>query len=261
MRASVTASDGSLYVLADVTGPTAGQTIKGTRDVALMKYDSAGNLVYTRTLGAAQEASGFALSVSADGSKVAIAGSVMGALDYGDAGQDAKTSDSFVTVFDAEGQALWSTRRGGEAAADQVTASPSAPTARSMSPARPTGSVMPGQRPSAGRTPSSARLCACDRAGPAEAYTSNFTVQYGTAGADTPGGMAVNGSSLVVAGTENGKAVLRRYDLQATGAPVLGATRNLGAMQGSLAGVGFAADGSVIVAGHDQQRRPLGRRR
>ena len=49
-RASAVAPDGSLYILTDVNAATGGQAIKGSSDVALQKYDSAGNLIYTRTL-------------------------------------------------------------------------------------------------------------------------------------------------------------------------------------------------------------------
>ena len=246
VRQTVTGPDGSLYVLADVTATTDGQAIKGTSDVALMKYDSAGALVYTRTLGAQQEASGFALAVSADGSRVAVAGSVIGGLDYGETAADAKTADSFVTVLDGDGQTVF-TKRSGAAAADQVT-SVSFGADGSVYVAGTASSAMPGATAIGGQD-AYVRGYKPAAAGSPEAYSTAFTVQYGTASTDKPAGVAVNGSTMVVASVENGQAVVRRYDLQATGAPVLGATRNLGAIQGSLAGVGFAADGSVIVAG------------
>ena len=110
-RATATGPDGSIYVLADVDAAMAGQAIKGDKDVALLKYDPGGRLVYARTLGAAETASGYALAVSSDG-KVAVAGSVTGALDKGDDGLDGTKSDSFVTVFDADGDELWTQRRG-----------------------------------------------------------------------------------------------------------------------------------------------------
>ncbi|HVK80378.1 MAG TPA: hypothetical protein VM915_07175, partial [Verrucomicrobiae bacterium] len=100
--------DGSVYVLADLTEDSANAAVRGSRDVALMKYDSAGKLLYTQMLGAADEANGFALAISADG-KVAVAGSVEGGL----SGTSAKGGDdSFVTVFDASGKELWTARRG-----------------------------------------------------------------------------------------------------------------------------------------------------
>ena len=54
VRASQVGADGSVYMLADVDGTVSTQTLKGTKDVALLKYDGAGNLIYARTLGASQ---------------------------------------------------------------------------------------------------------------------------------------------------------------------------------------------------------------
>lgn len=248
VRQSVTGPDGSVYVLADVTDATGGQAIKSLSDVALMKYDSAGNLVFTRTLGAASEASGYALAVSADGSQVAVAGSVTGGLDYGDAGADAKTADSFLAVFNAEGEAVFSDRRGATAA-DQVS-SVAFGADGSVYVAGTTASAMAGTTAIGGQD-NYIRGYKPTAPGSEPAFSMAFTTQYGTTGLDKQSGVAVNGTTMVVAGVENGQAVLRRYDLQPTGAPVLGATRTLGpALRGGIAGVSFAADGSVVVAGH-----------
>jgi len=84
--ATAAGTNGSVYVLANVTGATqAGQVdsshaISGTQDVALMKYDSAGNLIFTQTLGSTASASGLGLAVSADGSQVAVVGQATGLL-------------------------------------------------------------------------------------------------------------------------------------------------------------------------------------
>jgi len=119
VRSTQVGSDGAVYVLADITGETGGQSIKGERDVALMKYDSAGQLLYTRVLGASEDAKGLALAVSADG-QVAVAGSVTGGLNGAvDGPLNSSTSaaladksDSFVTVFNDKGEELWTARRG-----------------------------------------------------------------------------------------------------------------------------------------------------
>ncbi|HTI66437.1 MAG TPA: transcriptional regulator [Caulobacteraceae bacterium] len=245
VRASQTAADGSLYVLADINSTTSGEVIKGTADVALMKYDSAGNLVYSRTLGAASKASGYALTVSADGSKVAVAGSVTGALDSGVVGADAKLTDSFVTVFDAQGQEVW-TQRSGATADDQVNGVSFAADG-SLYVTGTTASAMPGATAVGGQD---AYIRGFKPNAAGDSYATQFTTQYGTTGTDTPSSIAVNGTNLVAAGVENGHVVLRSYTLQPTGAPVLAATRDLGLVSGgSVAGVAFAADGSVVVAG------------
>jgi hypothetical protein len=59
-----------------------------------------------------------------------------------------------------------------------------------------------------------------------------FTVQYGTTGNDGPSALALDGTGLLAAGVENGRAVVRRFTLQATGDPVLASTRDLGNLMG-----------------------------
>jgi hypothetical protein len=248
VRASQTGPDGSLYVLADINAKTGDQNIKGTADVALMKYDSAGNLVYTRTLGAASQAFGSALTVSADGTKVAVAGSVVGALDNGDVGVDAKVADSFVTVFDADGEQLFS-QRSGSKGEDQVTGVSFGADGSLYVTGSANGSF--ANTTQIGGQDAYVRGYKINTSPTAtEKYALQFTTQYGTSGTDKPAGVAVNGSTMVTAGVENGRIILRRYDLQPTGAPILGATRDLGAANGgSIAGVAFDTDGSVVVAG------------
>ena len=119
VRASATGPDGSVWLVADLKAGPDTQPIKGQKDVALVKLDSAGRVVMTQAIGAASTASGYAISVNSDG-KVAVAGSVTGALDQGKAGDVATVADSFVTVFDADGQELWTQRRGARAA-DEAT--------------------------------------------------------------------------------------------------------------------------------------------
>ncbi|RYG17164.1 MAG: transcriptional regulator, partial [Caulobacteraceae bacterium] len=63
VRASAVAPDGSVWVVADLTAGEGDQPIKGARDVALMKYDSAGNLMQTKLLGAASSANGFSIAI------------------------------------------------------------------------------------------------------------------------------------------------------------------------------------------------------
>jgi hypothetical protein len=239
VRATATGADGSVYMLADVDAKVDGQAIKGERDVALLKYDAAGKLHYTRTLGAAEEAQGYALAVSADG-KVAIAGSVTGALGGADAPLDAEKSDSFVTLFDSEGSELW-TRRRGAVAEDEGRAVAFATD----------GTVLV-----AGRARSA--VAGGTAVGDWDGYLQSFkgadgtmlaASQFGTVGSDGAAALAVDGASVVVAGSENGRAVLRRFDLGAGSALTAGVMRDLGALSGgSIAGVAFSG-GEVVVAG------------
>ena len=237
VRASATHTDGSVYMLAEVTGEVADQPIHGERDVQLLKYDSVGNLVFARTLGAADYADASAIAVSADG-KVAIAGSVKGALQgLGplETTLNAQGADSFVTVFDGEGQELWSKRRGAYQD-DKVTALTFGADG-SLYVAGSANSAMPGETALGGRDawirgygPTVTTIMPDDSVKTDAAL--KFTTQYGTAGGDAPSALALDGTSLITAGVESGRGVMRRYDLQAAGDPVLAATRDLGDLMG-----------------------------
>jgi hypothetical protein len=255
VEATATAPDGSIYVLGTAKGTIAGQVLQGTSDAVLMKFDSAGNLAYTRTLGAEGAAQGLSLAVSADGSQVAVAGSVQGKLDSTDGKVDAKTSDTMVTVFDSAGQELW-TQRAGSASADDKPASVAFGANGEVYVAGQTQGAIPGAGGTQGSTDqfiqafSATRKPLYDGTG-AYAYTPKVvnSVQFGTSGVDRNAGMAVSGNNLYVAGVENGHAVVRLYDIS-SGKPVLTTTRDLGDLQGGdVAGVAVQADGSVVVAG------------
>jgi hypothetical protein len=252
VRAQTVGADGSVYMLADVTGETAGQDIKGEQDVALLKYDSAGKLLYARTLGAAETASGLALAVSADG-KIAVAGAVTGtlsgategAMNSTGAASFADKSDSFVTLYDADGQELWTQRRGArqEDEASHVAFGADGTVyvaGRSRSPMQGADAI--------GNWDSYVQGFKTDAKGK---VTTLFTQSFGSAAADRTAGLVVDGNALVTASVEDGRAVLRRFDLSG-GAPALSATRDLGDLQGGDI-AGLALDGgNIVVAGSTQ---------
>ena len=255
VTATATAPDGSVYVLGTAKGTVAGQALQGTSDAVLMKYDSAGNLAYTRTLGAQGAAQGLSLAVSADGSQVAVAGSVQGKLDSTDGKVDAKTTDTMVTVFDSTGQELW-TQRAGAASADDKPASVAFGPGGAVYVAGQTQGAILGAGGSQGSSDqfiqvfSATKKPLYDGTG-ASAYTPKLvtSTQFGTQGVDRNAGMAVSGNNLYLAGVENGHALVRMYDIS-SGRPVLSTTRDLGDLQGGdVAGIAVQADGSVVVAG------------
>lgn len=250
VRASQVAPDGSVYLLADITGRVAGQDIRGTQDVALLKYDAAGNLDFARTLGASASASGMGLAIAADGS-VAVAGSITGALagatdgalNSGAVGTNAGLTDSFVTVFDSAGDEVWTQRRGARMA-DEATHLTFGPDGTVYVAGR-AQSALPGAS-NAGDFDSYIEAFAPPDALGVVATT--FTQDFGTAGADRPAGLVLDGTSLVTASIENGHGILRRFDISG-GAPVLTSTRDLGDLQGGEI-TGLALDGAeIVVAG------------
>jgi len=251
VRASAVGPDGSLWIVADVTAGPDSQPIKGVQDVALMKYDTAGRLVATRTLGAASTASGYAIAIDANGD-VAVAGSVTGALntkatDAGKTGDVAGVADSFVTVFDKDGQELWTQRRGARAADEATSVSFGAD-----------GLVYIGGRAKSA-VPGGAALGGWD--GYVQAFrarepyptaglvvATTATAQFGTGSDDSVDAMTIDGSNLYTAGVENGRAVVRHFTLDAAGAPTLASTRDLGTISGEISGVAVSG-GNVILTG------------
>ena len=248
VRATQAGPDGSVYVLTDVTNQIDGQTIKGTQDVALQKYDSAGKLVFSRTLGAASTASGLALAVGPDG-QIAVAGKVTGVLsgaidggtNSGPTGADKANSDSFVTVYSPQGEEQWTIRRGARAndeATQLAFGSDGAVYVAGRS-----QSALPGQT-ALGGWDSYVEGFKTDPAGKPQTL---FTQTVGTAGQDHPGGLVVDGSNLILANVEDGRAVLRRFDISTAGA--LTDTRDLGDLQGGdIAGLALNG-GRLVIAG------------
>jgi hypothetical protein len=243
VHAQTVGPDGSVYMLADVDGSVNGQGIKGDQDTALLKYDSAGKLLYTRVLGAAGSATGLGLAVNADG-QVAVAGSVTGALTGAadgalNSGPTATTSDSFVTLFDKTGSEVWTERRGArqDDEASQVTFGADG----TVYVAGRSKSVMPGTT-TIGGWDNYIEGFKADAKGKVQTL---FSQSFGTSGTDKPQGLVVDGSSLVTAANEDGHAVLRRFDIS-SGTPVLSATRDLGDLQGGDI-AGLALDGGQLV--------------
>ena len=239
-RAVAAGADGAVYVLADLSGDSATSAIKGSRDVALLKYDSAGKLQFTHVLGAAQSADGFALAVSADG-KVAIAGSVEGAL----SGTTAKGgADSFVSLYDTNGKELWTARRG--AAGDDE--------ARAIAFASDGSVIVSGKTTSA--LPSQVALGGAD--GYVRAYSASgselFTRQFGTGGDDAATALLVqdNGSGgfdIYTGGVENNRGVIRSFSYASSTGFSAGATRDIGYFYGGAINALASDNGALYVGG------------
>lgn len=238
VRATAVSPDGSVYVLANVNAPATGSAA-GAQNVALQKYDSAGHLMFSTNLGAANGSSGLSLAVSADGAQVAVAGSVTGSMTAGQAVNDPTGANSFVAVYDSTGDQVWTQQDDGltpnQANAVAFGANGDVYiTGQSQ--------TTTGVQPANG--PSNSFLQVFSTAGIRIANTS-----IARGGSNTSSGVAVDGNDVYVAGVQNGNAVVTEYDVSNPAAPALVATRNLGALNGGqIAGVGVA-NGTVYVAG------------
>ena len=267
--ATASGPDGSVYVLANITGSINGQAIQGAQDVALIKYDSAGNVAFTRTLGADTTASATGLAVSADGSQVAIVGTSPDNLGATTTTTTAATSvtsatppqQGFVTVYNGDGDEQWTQQTqavGGTG--DGVQPSSVAFGAGGMVyvAGQVDGHILGAGAASGGLDAYVQGFHAVSRplndgSGLSQWVVSpTATAQYGTTGQDHATGVAVSGSSIYVSSLENGDAVVRRFDASGSAGTGLtqSAVQDLGSVQGGgVAGVAIAADGSVIVAG------------
>lgn len=246
VRAAAAGPDGSTLIVADLASGADHQPIKGRSDVALMQLDSTGRVVTTRLLGAADQASGYAISVASDG-RVAVAGSVVGALEPGQAGHDAALADSFVTVFDAAGTEMWTQRRGARAE-DEATAVVFGDDGQVFVAGR-ARSAMPGSGALGGwdgylQTFQESRL---HDLAPVRAALAG-SVQFGGAGDDAVQALTRDGDDLYTAGVEGGRLVVRRFTLDGDGRPQLTASRDLGVASGEVAGLSVV-DGRLVLAG------------
>ncbi|MCB2014680.1 MAG: hypothetical protein R3E11_12990 [Sphingobium sp.] len=101
--AVATAADGSSYVVGTTAGELDANRPAGAQDLVLTKLDSEGRVLWQRMLGAANDASGAAVSIDANGD-VVVAGSVSGGF-----GADQSDGDMLVARYDASGDEQFAT--------------------------------------------------------------------------------------------------------------------------------------------------------
>ena len=235
-RASVVGSDGSLYVIADATGKVNGQTPKNKSDVVLMKYDTTGQVVWTRALGSAAPAQGFSLAIGADGT-LAVAGAVDGRADTATS-TTGNGLDSFVAAFDSEGRDKWYHQQGAtgsdQATHVQVGADGSVFVMGTTTNSYGGATALGGK---------DVYLQAFDTTG-----SVRFTQTLGTTGDDTPAGLALANGQAVAVWNESGGARMRKFDTL-TGA-ASGATNNLAASNlSAVTMVASDSSGRIFLAG------------
>jgi len=97
-------ADGNVYVIGNSSGDFGSEINQSAQDVYLTKYDSAGNVQWTKLLGSAATANGYGLAVDPKAGGVVIAGSVTGDLTPTAIGGG---TDSFVAKYDSAGNQTW----------------------------------------------------------------------------------------------------------------------------------------------------------
>jgi hypothetical protein len=237
-QSTVVDAQGNVYVLGNSTGDFGNELNQGTQDVYISKYDSAGNLQWTKLVGSAGTASGYSMALNSSGNGVVIAGSTTADLSTS-AISDGNT-DSFVASYDADGNQTWETQiptlSDNQAASVSVDSSGNVYIGGSV-----TGVLGAGQTSSGG---SDAYITKLDSSG-----NIVYEQQFGTSGSDSVAATATTSDDgLVVASTQNGEAYLTKYaNGDATGTPEWSV--DVGALDGGqLAGLTVSGD-QIYLAG------------
>ncbi len=234
-NAAVEHPDGGYVVVGTTTGQIGDGETRGEQDAFLARYDSQGKLLWSRTIGAGTDAEGVGIAIS-DTGQIAITGKTKDDLTSNAIGGG---DDTFVTMFDEDGIEQWTYQR---AATFDDEGTSIAFTAD--------GGVVIG-----GTTNST--LTENALAGGKDAFIQKidasgnqvWTRQFGTAGNDSVGSLQVaNDGSIIVAGIEDGEAVVRRYasDVDDAGDWSI----SLGNLNsGAISDIEIGSDGSVYVGG------------
>lgn len=230
-----------LYIALDTTGAFPGQTNAGQVDLAVSRFDSSGNEIWTRQLGtSANDRMTGGLSV--DGRGIHLGGYTLGTF----AGQSAvsgSTDALLVTLSNtpADGDFVWKRQFGSSGSSEEVEglASDGAYTYAVGA----TGGAIDGQNTSGG-VDAFLRKTAANG-------TLAWTKQFGTPGTDITNGVAIHSSGIYVSGLTTGNlqgtgqggldAFLRKYDASGN---VLW-TQQLGTA-GTDYAVGVAVDASGV---------------
>jgi hypothetical protein len=236
-QASVVDSSGNVYVVGNATGDFGNQLNQGTQDTYLTKYDSAGNVIWSKLVGSAGSASGYGLALDPAGG-VVITGSTTANVTTTSITNG--NTDSFVASYDANGDQNWiqqlQTLATNQANAVSVDASGNVYIGGSVS-----GGVVGKGQTSTG-TPD-AYLAEYNSKG--KLVSEN---QFGSSSGSSQVSATTIGSdgSLYVASVQNGDAVVSKY---ASGAGINSApvwTQDLGALQAGGAIAGMTVSGSQV---------------
>ena len=103
-RAMALDSQGNIYITGDTNG-VLGESNAGSYDAHLIKYDSAGNHVWTRQFGTEAFDQGCNLAID-DQDNIYVVGDTYGNMAQPVVGE----TDTFLVKFDSQGQTLWTTQ-------------------------------------------------------------------------------------------------------------------------------------------------------
>ena len=236
--ASAVDSNGNIYTIGTTTGSFGNELIQGSQDVVLSKYDSAGNLQWTKLLGSSGNANAYSLAIDANNNVIIAGSSTANLTPSGIANGNA---DTFVAKYDTNGNQQWvqqiPTLAANGANSVSVDASGNIYIGGQVN-----GTIGSGQTNAGGQDAYIAQL--------SSSGSIQYEQQFGTSGSDAVQATAVDSSgNLYVASVQNGQAILSKYaNGDATKPPVW--SENLGALGtgGSIGGIALA-NGKVYLSG------------
>ena len=233
-QATAVDANGNVYVVGNATGDFGSQINQGTQDVYLTKYDSAGNVQWTQMLGSAGSASGYSLTLDANGNPI-VAGSTTSDL-TSTAIADGN-NDTFVTKYDTNGDQEW-TQQLQTLNSNQANTVTTDAAGNIYIGGQVTGAIAGGQTSNGGMDGYVAKLSSTGKIA--------YEQQLGTSGNDTVSATATAADgSLYVASVQNGQAIVSKYaNGDATSAPVW--TQNLGNLQNGGTIGGMVVSGNQI---------------
>ncbi len=231
-------SNGNVYTIGTSTGDFGNELNQGTQDVVLTKYNSAGNLQWSKLLGSAGSAQSYSLAINSS-NNIVVAGSTTANLSP--SGIADGNSDSFVAKYDAAGNQSWVTQiptlQDNTASTVSVDSSGNIYIGGQV-----TGLIGSGQTNNGGADGYVAQLNSKGNIA--------YEQQLGTSGTDSVAATAVaSDGSLYVASVQNGDAILTKYaNGDATSAAVW--QEDLGALGngGSIGGLAVSG-GKVYLSG------------
>ena len=237
VKSTAVDGEGNVFVMGTTAADIGTQVNQSPSDVMVKKYDSAGNLLWSKLLGATTAADGLALAVDSKGAAV-VAGQITGKLGTA---ISAGGKDSLIVKLNAAGEEVFA-RQAGSALDDGATAITIGPDDAIYVGGQVKGK-MAGAAGSIGGT--DAYVIKYDPKG-ARIYTR----QFGTTGEDRVAAMTIDDAGdLVVATTEGGQGVVRKFSTADATSPEIW-SQTLGDLAGGGAITGLVAEnGSIYIAG------------
>ncbi len=236
-RAVATDSKGNIFVVGSTAGDIDLQfNHSGAEDVFLSKYDSAGNLIFRRLLGASANAEGFSIAVDGQ-DNVIVAGKTSDNLTPTSV---VDSVDTFVTKFDNNGNEQFTYQAQAGVTDAGLSVAVDANNDIVVSGFVDSGRVDINQTAGGGRDAFFTKLSGVDG-------SVVFSHQFGGAGDEQASAVAIAADgNILVASEENGNAVLRKFDATNAGVELYSVT--LGALNGGQI-TDIAVDGNAVYVG------------